>query len=162
MRSREKNPVRRPAWLGLTIMLAVVLGAVIGLPGLAHAQQQNPERWYNEDGGFVQLAVQSSMTTAFEAVMEALKAGLQNSDDPVRKQQLRNWKIYKSDNQVPGHVLYIMIIEPSVKDADYTISTILTDVYPYEEALSLYDTFNKAVTGGFSSNNLELVNDFGR
>jgi len=55
-----------------------------------------------------------------------------------------------------------MIIEPSVKDADYTISTMLTDVYPYEEALSLYDTFNKAVTGGFSSNNLELVNDFGR
>ena len=70
--------------------------------------------------------------------MAKLKEALQKSTKPERKQQAASWKVFKSPEAAQGgNVLYVFVIDPSVKDADYTVSTILAEAFP-QEVQTLY------------------------
>ena len=43
-----------------------------------------------------------------------------------------------------------MVIDPSARDADYTISTILAEGYPGGEGQQLYTAFSGAFAGGIT------------
>ena len=63
--------------------------------------------------------------------MGKLKEALQKSEKPERKQQAASWKVFKSpDPAAGGNVLYVFMIDPAVKGADYTVSTILAEAFP--------------------------------
>ena len=165
MRSLVFVPValRRSAWIGCLVALAVVVGVVYGLPSSVAAQQQNPQRMFNLDAGFIQAQIRSDRTADFEMVMQKVKDALRNSENSTRKQQIRGWKVFKmAESGGPNAVIYFMIIDPPVADADYTISTILAEGYPGGEGQQLYDTFSGSFAGGINAMNLELVNDFSR
>ena len=67
-----------------------------------------------------------------------LKEALQKSEKPERKQQAASWKVFKSpDPAAGGNVLYVFIIDPAVKGADYTVSTILAEAFPPEVQTTL-------------------------
>ena len=156
------SQVRRPGWVGLTVVAAVIL-AIVGGRGLASGQQSNPQRVFNRDGGFVQSVIRADKTADFEMVMQKVKEALQNSENPLRKQQLRGWKVFRVAEPGPDNsVIYFMVIDPPARDADYTISTILSEGYPGGEGQTLYTTFSGAFAGGISAMNLNLVNDFSR
>ena len=42
------------------------------------------------------------------------------SEDPVRKQQVEGWKVYKaSEPATEGNALYVLMVDPVVKGAEY-------------------------------------------
>src|SRR5438876_447429 len=82
---------RRPAWIALGL-----LGAVLLVPSYARAQaapaQQaqavSNKREFPNDAGLVLNFIKPDKTADFEAVMAKLKEALQKSDKPERKQQV--------------------------------------------------------------------------
>jgi hypothetical protein len=106
--------------------------------------------------------IKPDKTADFEAVIAKLKEALQKSEKPERKQQAASWKVFKSpDPAAGGNVLYVFIIEPSIKGADYTVSTILNEAFP-QEVQALYKQYAEAYASGQNFVNLTLVSDFGK
>ena len=155
--------VRRSAWIGCLVALAVVIGVGLGVQASAAGQQANPQRLFEQDAGFIQALIRPDRTADFEMVMQKVKEALQNTENPDRSGQTRGWKVFRSSGPGPNNsVLYIMIIDPPASGADYTISTILAEGYPGGEGQQLYDTFSGAFAGGIGAMDLRLVNDFSR
>ena len=169
----------RPGW----IALGLVVGALTA--STAHAQsqtqtqtpptQQPPPaqpaqqaqaapttRVFASDAGLVLNFIKPDKTADFEAVMTKLKEALQKSPKPERKQQAASWKVFKSAEPAQnGNVLYVFVIDPTVKGADYTVSTILAEVFP-QEVQTLYKQYAEAYASGQNFVNLTLVSDMGK
>ena len=167
----------RPAW----IAVGLVVGALATSTAYAQSQTQTPPtqqpppaqpaqqaqaatqtRVFASDAGLVLNFITPDKTADFEAVMAKLKEALQKSPKPERKQQAASWKVFKSPEPAQnGNVLYVFVIDPSVKGADYTVSTILAEVFP-QEVQTLYKQYADAYASGQNFVNLTLVTDFGK
>src|SRR5262249_1989471 len=114
------------------------------------------------DAGMVLNFIKPDKTADFEAVMAKLKEALQKSSKPERKQQAASWKVFKSPEPAQnGNVLYVFVIHPSVKGADYTVSTILAEAFP-QDVNTLYKQYAEAYASGQNFVNLALVQDFNK
>jgi len=119
-------------------------------------------RTFASDGGMVLNFIKPDKTADFESVIGKLKEALSKSEKPERKQQAASWKVFKSpDPAAGGNVLYVFVIDPSVKGADYTVSTILAEAFPQEVA-ALYKQYAEAYASGQNFVNLALVSDLGK
>ena len=119
-------------------------------------------RTFGSDAGMVLNFIKPDKTADFEAIIAKLKEALQKSDKPERKQQAASWKVFKSPDQAAGgNVLYVFMIDPSVKGADYTVSTILAEAFP-QEVQTLYKQYADAYASGQNFVNLSLVSDLGK
>ena len=128
----------------------------------AAAQAAPTARMFASDGGMVLNFIKPDKTADFEAVVGKLKEALQKSAKPERKQQAASWKVFKSpDPAAGGNVLYVFIIDPSVKGADYTVSNILAEAFP-TEVQALYKQYADAYASGQNFVNLSLVSDLGK
>ncbi|MGB7217717.1 MAG: hypothetical protein WBD07_02815 [Vicinamibacterales bacterium] len=140
-----------------------VLGLVVGVlaAGSVHAQQQ-PPRVFGSDAGMVLNFVKADKTADFEVVVLKLKEALQKSDKPQRKEQAASWKVFKSpDPAAGGNVLYVFVIDPSVKGADYNVIQLLIEGFANAEVQTLYTQY----AGSLASQNivnLSLVADLGK
>ena len=148
----------RPGW----IALAIVLGVLWSAPANAQAPAAPNARLFANDGGMVLNFIKPDKTADFEAVIGKLKEALQKSAKPERKQQAASWKVFKSpDPAAGGNVLYVFMIDPSVKGADYTVSNILAEGFP-TEVQALYKQYADAYASGQNFVNLSLVSDLGK
>ena len=128
----------------------------------AAAQAAPTARMFASDAGMVLNFIKQDKTADFEAVVVKLKEALQKSEKPERKQQAATWKVFKSpDPAAGGNVLYVFMIDPSVKGADYTVSTILAEAFP-QEVQTLYKQYADAYAQGQNFVNLALVSDLGK
>ena len=128
----------------------------------AAAQAAPTTRTFANDGGMVLNFIKPDKTADFEAVVTKLKEALQKSEKPERKQQAASWKVFKSpDPAAGGNVLYVFIIDPSVKGADYTVSTILAEAFP-TEVQDLYKKYAESYASGQNFVNLSLIADLGK
>src|SRR6185503_8004069 len=128
----------------------------------AAAQAAPTTRTFANDGGMVLNFIKPDKTADFEAVMAKLKEALQKSEKPERKQQAASWKVFKSpDPAAGGNVLYVFVIDPSVKGADYTVSTILAEAFP-QEVNDLYKKYAESYASGQNFVNLSLVSDLSK
>jgi len=134
-------------------------------PAAAPAQQAAAPpaaRMFASDGGLVLNFIKPDKTADFEAVIAKLKEALQKSAKPERKQQAASWKVFKSpDPAAGGNTLYVFVIDPSVKGADYTVSTILAEAFP-TEVQALYKQYAEAYASGQNFVNLSLIADLGK
>jgi hypothetical protein len=156
----------------------VVLGVVVG--GLSatimHAQQQQPPaqqpaqqaqaapttRTFPGDAAMVLNFIKPDKTADFEAVIARLKEALAKSEKPERKEQAKSWKVFKSpDPAQGGNVLYVFVVDPPVKGADYTVSNILAEAFP-TEVNDLYKKYGESYATGMNFVNLSLVADLGK
>src|SRR6187431_2614488 len=96
---------------------------------------------FASDAGMVLNFIKPDKTADFEAVMVKLKEALQKSDKPERKEQAASWKVFKSPEPAGANVLYVFIIDPAVKDADYTVSNVLAEVFKPEELNTIYKQY---------------------
>jgi len=154
----------RPAWIafGLVIGVLSTTMAQAQAPPAQQAQAAPTTRVFASDAGLVLNFIKPDKTADFEAVMTKLKEALQKSTKPERKQQAASWKVFKSPEPAQGgNVLYVFIIDPSVKSADYTVSTILSEGFP-TEVQTLYKQYAEAYASGQNFVNLALVSDFGK
>jgi len=168
-------PAGRPGWiaLGLAIgLLSVRAPQAQTPPAQTPPAQQQPAqqtqaapapRVFGSDGGLVLNFIKPDKTSDFEAVIGKLKEALQKSEKPERKQQAASWKVFKSpDPAANGNVLYVFVIDPSVKGADYTVSTILAEGFPADQVNELYKQYAGAYATGQNFVNLTLVADLGK
>ena len=155
---------RRPGWIALALAASLLAAAPLSAQTepAAQAQAAPAARLFASDGGMVLNFIKPDRTADFEAVMAKLKEALQNSDKPERQQQAASWKVFRSpDPAADGNVLYVFVIDPSVKDADYTVSTILAEGFP-AEVQELFKQYADAYASGQNFVNLTLVTDLGR
>jgi hypothetical protein len=155
-RTRVPAVARRSGW----IVGGLVLAMLAAVP--AQAQDAAATRLFPNDGGLVLNFIKPDKTADFEEVMAKLHEALQKSEDPQRKAQAASWKLFKSPEPAGANVLYVFVIDPSVKDADYTVSTILAESFPVDEVNALYTKYAEAFAQGMNFLNLQLVQDFSR
>lgn len=157
------------AWVSAAIFLSVLpegalahSSAPAGWPQDSEHHEAAPKgRVFAYDAGLVLNFVKPDKTADFEAIMGKLKEALQKSDKPERKQQAASWKVLKAlEPGGNGSVLYVFVIDPAVKGADYTVSTILAEAFP-TEVQALYKQYAEAYASGQNFVNLSLISALG-
>ena len=154
----------RPGWVALGCVVVVLSAGALQAqaPPAQQAQAAPTARVFASDAGMVLNFIKPDKTADFEAVMAKLKEALQKSAKPERKEQAASWKVFRSPEAAQGgNVLYVFLIDPSVKGADYTVSTILAEVFP-AEVQTLYKQYAEAYASGQNFVNLTLVTDLGK
>ena len=130
-----------------------------GQPGTATTQTTAVPavRYFTADAGAMFSLIKPDKTADFEAVMAKVKEALGKSQDPKRKQQAQNWRVFKAtEPALGGAVLYIWWLDPPIKDADYTISTLLAEAFP-NEVQDLWTKYTQAFVSGQTMLNLTLT-----
>jgi hypothetical protein len=152
----------------LRIALGLVVGTLSAAPVFAQAapaqaaQAAPTARTFGNDAGMVLNFIKPDKTADFEAVVGKLKEALAKSEKPERKDQAKSWQVFKSpDPAAGGNVLYVFLINPAVKGADYTVSNILAEAFP-TEVQALYKQYAEAYASGQNFVNLQLVSDLGK
>ena len=125
------------------------------------AQAVSNARLFPNDGGMVLNFIKPDKTADFEAVIAKLKEALAKSDKPERKQQAAGWKVFKSPDPAGANVLYVFIIDPSMKTADYQISNIIAEALP-TEANEILKKYAECYAQGMNIVNLNLIQDLGK
>jgi hypothetical protein len=151
------------------IALGLVVGvlsatAVFAQAPPAPAQAATPvsnARLFAADAGMVLNFIKPDKTADFESVMAKLKEALQKSEKPERKQQAAGWKVFKSADPAGANVLYVFIIDPSVKGADYQVSNIIAEAFP-TEANELLKKYAEAYAQGMNILNLNVLQELGK
>jgi hypothetical protein len=134
-----------------------------GAPSPQQAQPATPQPGltFEGDAGLILMQIKPDKTADFESVMAKLKEALAKSDKPERRQQAAGWKIYKSTDPGPGgNVLYVAVINPVQKGADYTVAKILYEVFP-TEVQTIFPTYRDSFAAGLNKVTLQLVQDLG-
>jgi len=156
-------------------LLAVLVAVGLGLSSPAFAQQPGlpapmpqavvapPSRVFGSNTGLVLNFIKPDKTADFEAVVAKVKDALAKSTNPVRQQQAGSWRVYKSSEPgAGGAVLYVYIVDPAVKDADYSVSTILSEAFSGDDLKVLMKQYTEAYMSGQNFVNLSLISDFGK
>ena len=154
--------MRRSLWF--VSVFAIALTAVLAGPAQAQAPAAPAApaaRTFNGDAGLVLIYVKPEKTADFETAMGRVKEALSKSDKPERKQQAASWRLFKASASPAGQI-YVFVISPSVKNADYGIGAILGDGLP-QEARAIYQTYaDSLATQPQVIIPLDLVNDFSK
>ena len=141
------------------LSVLLVAGAITLLPafsqghGTAHAQAAQALT-FNGDTAILQVAIKADKTAAFEGIMAKVREALMKSDKPERKQQAAGWKVVKSPTAMKdGTIMYMHVLSPVVKGADYTILALLyeanTDPAQQRALFEQYRDAFAANLGGF-------------
>ena len=165
----------RPGWIALGLVIGVMSSSTVQAqapaaqaPAAQAPAAQTPaappptKRVFASDAGMVLNFIKPDKTADFEAAMGKLKEALQKSEKPERKQQAATWKVFKSPEPAGANVLYVFIIDPSVKDADYTVSNILAEAFPPAELNTIFKQYAESYAQGQNIINLNLVIAFGK
>jgi hypothetical protein len=149
---------------GVTSVLAGVLSAgpaFAQAAPAAPAQQATPAKtpyMFSKDAAITLNFIKADKSADFEMIVGKLKQALEKSSKPERAQQAASWKVYKAAESGPsGSSIYVFLIDPVVKDSDYTVSTILSEGFP-QDVQPLYKTLSGAYVS-LNIMNLTLVSE---
>jgi len=119
------------------------------VPQSATAPQsaRGPALAFASEAGMVLSPILPSQTVVFEDVMQKVREALEKSTDPVRRQQAAGWKVYKSADLFQGNTLYVSVMDPAVKDADYSVFDLLKETMGDADARVLFEQFRSAYGG---------------
>jgi hypothetical protein len=158
---------RRPVWIALGMTIGVISAGPLqaqqaAAPAQA-AQAAPTTRVFTGDAGMVLNFIKADKVADFETVVAKLKEALAKSAKPERKQQATSWKIFKAaEPGAGGSVLYVFIVDPSVKGADYSVANILAESFPADQVNEIYKAYAGAYATGQNIVNLSLVSDLGK
>ncbi len=127
--------------------------AVFLVPAFTHGQgdlfaQSAPNKTtFTGDIVVMAFAINPDKTADYEKVIEQLKGALSKSEAPEAKQQLAGWKIIKNAMPNPdGSIVYIHIISPVVKGADYSVmNNIYAAVKDPAEQKAVFEMYRAAM-----------------
>jgi|SRR5262245_14719480 hypothetical protein len=136
----------------------LLTGAIMLLPAFSQGhggvRAQGQALTFDGDTAIVTVAIKPDKTAEFEQIMNDVRAALMKSEKPERKQQAAGWKVVKSGTPMKdGTIVYMHVIDPVVKGADYTILAILyettTDAAAQRAIFEKYrDAFAASLGGG--------------
>ena len=157
----------RSGWMALVFLAGMMVSATAVYaqqPAAQPAQQAQAvsnARLFPNDAGMVLNFIKPDKTAVFEAVMAKLKEALEKSDKPERKQQAAGWKVFKSADPAGANTLYVFVIDPAVKGADYQVSNIIAEAFP-TEANELLKKYAEAYAQGMNILNLSILQNLGK
>ena len=161
--------MRRPGLIGFGLLVGLLAPSAVRAQAAPAAQAPAAQaaaptkRVFASDAGMVLNFIKPDKTADFEAVMVKLKEALMKSEKPERKQQAASWKVFKSpDPAGGGNVLYVFIMDPAVKDADYTVSNVLAEAFPPAELNTIYKQYADSYAQGQNIINLNLIQSLGK
>jgi hypothetical protein len=161
--SRSTSKVAMGLIAGLLSAAAAFGQAPAVQPPAQQAQATPAARVFASDAGMVLNFIKPDKTADFEAVVARLKEALAASAKPERKQQAASWKVFKSPEAAAGgSVLYVFVMDPAVKGADYTVTNILTEAFPSADVVELYKQYTGAFSPGQNFVNLTLIADMAK
>ena len=110
------------------------------------------------------FTVNPDKTADYEPVLAKLKAALMKIERPEAKQQLAGWKVIKnSQPQQDGSILYIHVINPVVKGADYLITNLVYEAFTDPaERTAFYEMYRGAVKSALFTIQAPIVADFSK
>ena len=117
---------------------------------------------FDGDTAILTVAIKPDKTADFEQIMKDVSAALMKSEKPERKQQAAGWKVVKSATPMKdGNVVYMHLINPVVKGADYTVLAILYEANPDPTAQRAIfekyrDSFAASLGGGAFTTAVDL------
>ena len=130
-------------------------------PAAPPAAQPNPFM-FSSDAAMLTFFIKPDKAADFEKVMEKLHQALANSDKPERKQQAAGWKVFKSPDPAGANVLYVFIIDPALKGADYQVSNLIAESFSGAEANDILTKYAAAYAQGMNIVNLNLLQNLGK
>jgi hypothetical protein len=168
-----------PMWLAGAVVMAVMLsvphGAIAGqdaaqdpAPQEGAQQQEQPQRppplTFDGEVALWTVGINPDRTADFESVMSRLRDVLRNSDKPERRRQAEGWQIMRGPtNPQTGHVMYIHMINPVVRGADYNILELIFEVVEeYEERTKIYEQYRDAFGASLGATTGRVAVDFSR
>jgi hypothetical protein len=131
----------------IVVGLAVgMLSAATAFAQAAPAQPAAPNPFvFSGDGGVIFNFVKADKAADFEMVMGKLKEALAKSEKPERKAQAAGWKYFKAAEAGPnGAVIYVFVMDPVAKGAEYSVGNILVEVLGPTEGQALYKTYSES------------------
>jgi hypothetical protein len=145
----------------------LLASAVLILPAFsqtAFAQAPPQKTTYTGDLVLAAYVVNADKVADYEKVMATLKDALAKSPRPEAKQQLAGWKVIKNAmNQPDGSPLYVHIISPVVKDADYSITNLVYEVVTDPtERTNFYNLYRGALKQALFVIQGPMVSDFSK
>jgi hypothetical protein len=148
----------------------LLAGAIMLLPafsqghGTVFAQAAPQKTTFTGDMVLWAFAVNADKTADYEQVVAKLKEALSKSERPEAKQQLAGWTVMKNAMAQPdGSLVYIHVISPVVRDADYSIVNIVYEVFkdPAEQK-AFYDSYRGALKGALFIIQGPVTSDFSK
>ena len=103
---------------------------------------------FASEAGVILSPVKPDRTAVFEEVVAKVKQALAASADPVRKQQAAAWKVYRAAEPYQNNTLYVSVLDPAVKGADYGVFRLLQEFLGEAPARELFEKYRDAHAGG--------------
>ena len=92
-----------------------------------------PKLGFTTDAGMLLIQIKPDQTAAFEELITKLNASVAKTTDEAVKKQMANFKVYKSSEAMGANALYVVVVDPAVKDAEYELFAVLQKVLTPEE-----------------------------
>lgn len=103
--------------------------------------------------------IRADRVADFEFIIGRLREALAKSRDPVRQAQGKSLRVFRAMEPGPANsVLFVFVIDPAVKGADYTVSRVLAEAFP-SETEALWSKLRDAFAGGMYRVTLQAVPD---
>jgi hypothetical protein len=133
----------RPAVLLFAAALLVGIGAAVARPAAGQAVSTAGDYLFSANTGLLVFHVHRERTRDFEQVMGRIATGLQNTTGELRRAQAAGWRLFRARDSSESAV-YVVLVDPVVRDSDYDPVKMLTELAP-GEAADLYDRLRMAV-----------------
>ena len=116
-----------------------------------------PSLAFASETGVLLSPILPAQAAVFEGVMEQVRQVLAKSTDPTQRQQAAGWKIYKAAEPFTTYTLYVSIMSPAVKGAEYNVFELLQASMGDAAARDTFQKFRSAFGGPQHVLNLDTV-----
>lgn len=130
------------------VVSGLALAVMLAAANVAQAQDApaKPVLPLEGDAVVMTILIKPDKTADFESVIAKYKESLEKSENPVRKQQLAGMKFFKSSQMANNNAVYILYVDPVVKDEEYDISRVIAEVFP-TEVQDIFNLYKEAFAG---------------
>lgn len=131
------------------VVSGMALAMLLAAANVARAQDApaKPVLALEGDAVVMTILIKPDKTADFESVIGKYMEAFQKSEKPARKQQLAGMKFFKSTQPGPqGAAVYVVYVDPVVKDEEYDISRVVAEVFP-TEAMDVFNKYKDAFAG---------------
>jgi hypothetical protein len=160
----------RCAWIALGVIVGAFATSLMEAQTPAQppapaqqAQSAPPPRVFTGEAGLVLNFIKPDKTKDFEAIVGKVKDALGASTKEERREQAKGWRVFKAaEPAAGGAALYVFIVDPPVKNADYALTAVLAESLTAAEMTAVTKQYVESYASGQNFVNLALVAEFAK
>jgi len=99
------------------------------------------------EGGIFLNQIKPEKAADFEVLMQRVRDAMRNSAHQIRQQQEKTWSMYRAAEPFSGNTLFVFVMDPAVRGADYQFASILRDVMPEKDMVKLVKQISDCYAG---------------